>query len=218
MNFQAVTPILVVKNTYLTANPRPGSLWVALASIALLAGASILYWQDAFHWAARLEATPESTFQRGQYWSLVTSFLIHADLRHLFSNGLVFGLLCYLIYGYFGSLSYPTISFVLGAVVHAAALSTYPPHTRLLGASGVVYLMAAFWLTMFVLIERRLSPMKRLMRAVGFGVLVLVPSSIEAGVSYRSHGIGFMVGVVWGIVQFFVMKDLIRAKEEVVVE
>ncbi|HEY7161555.1 MAG TPA: rhomboid family intramembrane serine protease, partial [Acidobacteriota bacterium] len=83
----------------------------------------------------------------------------------------------------------------------------------LVGASGVVYCMAGFWLTLFVLIERRYSIANRLMRSIGFFLIVFVPSTFEPTVSYRAHAIGFVLGILSAIMYFVINRKIIREAE-----
>jgi hypothetical protein len=68
------------------------------------------------------------------------------------------------------------------------------------------------------MLERRLTIGKRLIRAVGFGVIVLVPTAFEPAVSYRTHLIGFLVGTGCAIAYFSKHKERFRAAERVVFE
>jgi membrane associated rhomboid family serine protease len=206
------TAELVVKETHLSRKPKRESPWIALASILLLLIVSLTYWFDFFGVAHLLPAVPEKV-NEGELWRLVTSIGTHADFRHFLGNGIAFGILSFLLYGYFGGLVYPLLTWTLGTLVTLIALATYPPTTRLIGASGVVYLMAGFWLTMYLGIERRLTPARRLFRAVGFALIVLVPTVWDPSVSYRTHGIGFAVGAVFGVIYFVKRKDALRRAE-----
>lgn len=208
-------PIAVVRETLLSRKPRPGAAWLALGTLGVLVFVSVASWHQN---PLRLAATPESVFGERQYWRLLSSMAVHADERHLVVNGAVLGLLTYLVYGYFGPTSYPLLGLMLGAAAMGLTLQTYPPHVVLLGASGLVYLLAAFWLTSFVLIERRLSPMKRLLRATGFTLVTLVPTSFDPHVSYRAHAIGFALGLLWALAHFFTRRDAIRKEELVELE
>ena len=208
----------VIKETYLTRKPAPRSQWVALGSVVVLFVASLVYWSDAFGIASLLPASRESVYFQGEYWRLVTSILIHADFQHFLANGVVFGVLAFLLYGYYGASVYPGLTLVLGSLVTALSLKSYPAQTWLVGASGVVYLMAGFWLALYLMLERRVSIGKRLVRAIGFGVIVLVPTAFEAAVSYRTHLIGFLVGIGFAIAYFTKHKKRFRAAERVVYE
>ena len=131
------------------------------------------------------------------------------------SNGVVLGVLAFLLFGYYGPAIYPALTVLFGTIVTAISLSTYPAQTSLLGASGLVYLMAGFWLALYLLIERRFSWTKRFIRAVGFGLIVLVPTAIEPAVSYRTHLIGFVVGVSFAIAYFAKRKEELRDAERI---
>ena len=208
----------VIKETYLTRKPAPRSQWVALGSVAVLFVASLVYWIDPFGIASLLPASRESVYFRGEYWRLATSILVHADFQHFLANGVVLGVLAFLLYGYYGASVYPGLTLLFGTIVTGLALRTYPAQTWLVGASGVVYLMAGFWLALYLMLERRVRIGKRLVRALGFGVIVLVPTAFEPAVSYRTHLIGFLVGIAFAIAYFAKHKERFRAAERVVYE
>ncbi len=207
--------IPVIKESHLSRKPKPGSHWVALGSVAALLVTSVVFWLDLFGAASLLPAIRERVFVHDEYWRLVTAIGAHADFRHFLGNGIVFGILSFLLYGYFGARVYPVLTWGLGILVTGLALKTYPPQIRLLGASGVVYLMAGFWLTQYLLIERRHSLVKRALRAGGFGLLVLAPTVWDPSVSYRTHAIGLAVGIAFGAVHFSRNKEEFRKAERV---
>jgi len=211
-------PDEVITETHLSRKPASGSVWVALASAALLCMVSTIYWTDAFGLASELAATPETVFDLGQYWRLFTAIGVHSDSRHLMSNALVCAVLSYLLYGYFGAMVHPILTIGGGGLVMALSLATYPPLTILVGASGVTYLMAGFWLTLYLFVERRFTFARRLLRAAGFGVIVLMPTVVEPAVSYRTHALGFGVGVVLGMIYFSMNKERLRGAERVEIE
>ena len=175
----------------------------------------MIYWTDTLGLASQLAATPEMVFERREYWRLLTAIGAHANFEHLLSNAIVFGLLSYLLYGYFGAVVYPLLILSFGVVVMGISLATYPPLTILVGASGVTYLMAGFWLTLYLFVERRFSPGKRLLRSIGFSLIVLMPTVFEPTVSYRTHALGFGVGVLLGLVYFHYKKESLRRAERV---
>jgi rhomboid protease GluP len=213
MNDEPLIP--VVKETYLSRRPAPDSAKVAAASLAVLVAISAVYWLDPLGLAARLPASREAVLERGEYWRLLTAIGAHADLRHLLANGFVFGVLSYLLYGYYGLRVHPLLTLALGAATTAFATATYPPRTQLLGASGLVYAMAGFWLVLYLLLERRLSFAKRLVRSTGFALVVLAPTAFEPLVSYRAHAIGFGLGVLSGAGYFLERKQVFREAERI---
>jgi membrane associated rhomboid family serine protease len=189
-----------------------------LASVAVLCGVSAIYWTDFLGLTSELAATPEMVFDHKEYWRLLTTIGTHANFQHLLSNAIVFGILSYLLYGYFGPVAYPALAVGGGVAVTALSLSTYPPMTILVGASGVTYLMAGFWLTLYLFVERRFSPVKRLLRSMGFSLIVLMPTVFEPTVSYRTHLFGFGVGMVLGLGFFHLSKASLRRAERVEIE
>ena len=48
---------------------------------------------------------------------------------------------------------------------------------------------------------------------MGFSLIVLVPTVWDPSVSYRTHAIGFGVGVLFGVVYFLQRKDALHAAE-----
>lgn len=214
-NWYDDAPRVVVKETLLSKKPAPHSFAVSAVSVLVLVAASIVYWTDAFGLAELLPASREAVFHRGEYWRLATSVAVHADFQHLLTNSIVFAVLSFLLFGYYGAWVYPGLALGLGTLVTALSLRTYEAHVNLLGASGVVYLMAAFWLVLYLVVERRTPLKMRIVRAAGFGLIVLVPTAVEPSISYRTHVIGFVVGAVAAILYFSRNKEAIRAHERV---
>jgi rhomboid protease GluP len=208
-------PIRVVRETLLSRRPHPAAARAALAGVSLLIATSVLYWSDPSGAAGGLPASRESVFGRGEYWRLLSSLGAHSDAAHLLANAALFGLLSYLLFGYYGAIVFPGLATLLGAATTGITLLGYPPEARLVGASGMVYAMAGFWLALYLLVERRLRPGKRLLRALGFAAILLLPTAIEPRVSYRAHAIGFALGGAAGALFFGARREALRAAERV---
>jgi rhomboid protease GluP len=208
----------VVTETLLTREPARGSLPLAAASVAALLLGSLLYWTNAFGLGPYLPASRGAVFERSEYFRLFTSLLVHADFEHFAGNALGFGLLAFLLHGYFGAAAYPGLAVASGVLTTVLSLATYDRETLLLGASGVVYWMAAFWLSLYLLLERRLPIGKRTLRAFGFAIVVLIPTVLEPEVSYRTHAIGFGLGVAMGLFYFAARKSSLRRAERLELE
>jgi membrane associated rhomboid family serine protease len=58
--------------------------------------------------------------------------------------------------------------------------------------------MAALWLFLFLKHADYLSWTHRVMRTIAFALVVLVPTQFEPQVSYRTHAIGFALGLFFG--------------------
>jgi len=201
-----------IKSTLLSEKPREGSLWIALLSVMVLLFVSLLCWRDP-SLLNLLAASQHQVVEEQEYWRLLTTTAIHADLTHFLSNTILFAFFTFLLYGYFGFWVFPVAVLALGSLTNYLSLLTYPENTQLIGASGLVYLMAGFWLTTYVLVERSHPLKKRILVAMGIALIVLVPSSLSPGVSYRTHAIGCGIGVIAALGYFQARKEQIRSLE-----
>jgi rhomboid protease GluP len=207
-----------VRETLLSRKPREWSLEIAALFLCVILAISLLAWRNGAALLPALAATPEGVFQRREYWRLLTAVGVHADVMHVLSNVVLLTFFTYLLFGYFGFWVFPVLSLVMAGLTDYISLLTYPPEVSLIGASGLVYWMAGFWLSMYLLVERSVSPGKRVLRAVCLALLVLVPSTLQANVSYRTHAIGLGLGVISAIGYFQLNRRWIRAAEVVEVE
>ncbi len=200
-------------STILSRRPRPLSGLVAATAILTCLLVSVACWHPERNLYLQLAAIPSRVLQEREFYRLVTALAVHADLRHFLSNALLLGIFAYLLYGYFGFWVFPAGALLLGAAVNYLSLLTYPPEIRLVGASGMIYGMAGFWLMMYMLVERRLSFGRRTLHGVGVGLVLLVPAALDQSVSYRSHGIGLGLGVVFALAYFACHRERIRSEE-----
>ena len=207
-------PFPRVVETFISRKPHPGGKWVGVLSVIVCLAVSAVCWEPDSPWGDRLSAIPNKVFHSHEYWRLFTSMGVHADPEHLIANSLPLALLSSLIFGYYGVWIYPVWLLIAGALVMGISLATYPPESSLVGASGLVYLMAGFWLMLFLFIDRRHSVAQRLFRAAGFSLIFLVPTSYKVGVSYRTHGIGFAMGMAFGLAYFLMARRRIRTFEK----
>jgi rhomboid protease GluP len=207
----------VIRKTYLSTKPRAVNAWAPLYAMTLMMILSLIYWQDPSGWGSSLVASPDLVFHQHQYWRLFTSMGVHADIQHFLSNAVFFTGLGFLLRNYFGRLAFPIISVLGGAAIHGLTLLfytwAYSSQVTLLGASGVVYFMAGFWLSLFVGIERQMSLARRIMSCIGFTLILLAPTSYEPNISYAAHGIGFIVGLLFGLLFFLFHRHLYRKAE-----
>lgn len=147
----------------------------------------------------RLWASGEAVFAHGEYWRLVTSLLTHADIVHLLTNALFFLVFGWLLRAYFGFLVFPVASFAIGVATTLLTIALYEPHMRLVGASGMVYGMAALWLVFYLRYDTDHYPSMRILRAAGFVMIMLLPTTLHPTVSYLAHAIGFGTGILAGL-------------------
>lgn len=161
-----------------------------------------------------LSANGHQVFAKKEYWRLFTTTLLHADLVHLAHNAFFFAGLSALLFHYFGFWVFPALSVVAGGLINLVTLYYYPPEVTLVGVSGVVYFMASFWLTNYILIEKRQKLWIRFVHAIAVSLIFLFPEVFEVRTSYLAHGMGFLFGVPFGIVYYLIMRKKIRAQDE----
>jgi len=206
-----------IKSTLLSQKPREESLLIALLSVTVLLFVSLLCWRNP-SLLDLLAASRHQVVGEQEYWRLLTTTAIHADLTHFLSNAILFALFTFLLYGYFGFWVFPVAVVALGSLTNYLSLLTYSENIQLIGASGLVYLMAGFWLTTYVLVERTHPLKRRVLVAMGIALIVLVPSNLSPGVSYRTHAIGCGIGIVVALGYFQARKEQIRSLETFQIE
>ncbi|TFH39458.1 MAG: rhomboid family intramembrane serine protease, partial [Chrysiogenales bacterium] len=141
----------------------------------------------------------EALFDRGEWWRLLTAIATHVNLPHLLSNALILFVFGWMLHAYFGMTIFPLAALGVGVITNLATISLYEPEIRLLGASGMAYGMVALWLVFYIRHDTDRRFPSRVFRALGFSAIMLVPTTFEPNVSYLSHAIGFLIGVVSGI-------------------
>lgn len=160
-----------------------------------------------------LQASGQEVFQDAHYWKAWTTSLVHADLNHLFHNAFFFTVFSVLLNAYFGWFMFPFMSFIMGGIINMISLKFYEPHVYLVGISGVIYFMVAFWMVLYVGIDRKLTLSRRIINALAISLILFFPQGFEARVSYLAHGAGFAVGAVLGLLYFAYHRQSIRNQE-----
>ena len=211
-------PSYRVRETLLYRKPREYSRDVAVISVLMILWITLLAWQNSEALLPTFAATSNGVLGNQEYWRLLTSVAVHADFGHFLSNIIFVAIFSYLLFGYYGIWVYPVLGVALAGLTNYLSLLTYPVGTSLIGASGLVYWMAGFWLSMYLMVERSLGIGKRSIRAVGVALIVLFPSTFQENVSYRTHAIGFGLGVVSAFAYFQRNRHSIRAAEVIEVE
>src|SRR5690606_26204612 len=108
----------------------------------------------------------------GEYWKLWTTLFVHADIGHALSNAFLFFILGFFLYGYYGIRVFPLAALFWGGITNLFVLLQYESDIHLIGASGVVYWMGGFWLTLYFLLNRKLSLFPRALRTIGVGLIL----------------------------------------------
>ncbi|MBC7692386.1 MAG: rhomboid family intramembrane serine protease [Methylotenera sp.] len=170
----------LLKKTLLSTPPENGSATVSAFSIAFIALIFFAERAGLLDTSRYLAGTGRQVFEQHHYWRAFTTTLVHADLGHLFSNSIFFTGLAFLLNGYFGKWIFPVLSFLAGGVINLMILPQYPADVAIIGASGIVYFMAALWLTLYFMIDRRHSIARRLINVIALS-LILTRSGSPSG-------------------------------------
>lgn len=193
--------------TFLSKRPTSLSFMIGVISLAFM---TLLFGTNP----KSFSANGFLVFEKGEYWRAFTTTLLHADLNHLAHNAFFLLGLSTLLHSYFGLWVFPVLSLIVGGMINLMALKIYPPAVHLVGVSGVIYFMASFWLTSYILIERRQKIQSRLIHATGVTLIFLFPQVFRPEVSYLAHGLGFALGIPFAILYFGINFRKIRSSEE----
>ena len=188
------SPEVEAPSPLLTNRPLLASVWPIAWMIALA------YVSSYYHWGhpGALSVSGHKAFVLGEYWRGVTALFAHGDFAHFLGNSwllLVFG---FWLHHVGGLLAFPWVSVVVGVLTNLTTVAIYPPQVHLVGASGMAYAMVGMWLTWFLRYDS--TPLaKRWLRVVAFTLVVMFPTTFRPEVSYLAHGIGFVYGVIAGL-------------------
>ncbi len=204
----------VIRETWLT---RKLDGWAvsasALSTMALILGAT-LYWNGTLGLDTWMAANHVQLFASHQWWRAWTTLFVHGDPRHLLSNAFMFFIVGIFLSGYFGVFVFPLLAVAVGGLLNILVLGGMPPETQLIGMSGVVFWMGGFWLTLYLLIDRRRTLTQRIVRAGGATLGLYVPAeAFDPSISYLSHLWGFIFGVAFALIYFFYNREKFNAAE-----
>lgn len=202
--------------TFLTGRPSRQSLWQTAMYVLFISVFTQFYWIDPINLSHLLPAVGAEIFDKFELWRLVTAMFIHGDIAHLLSNLYMLSIFSYFVLAYYGTTTFWSLTLIGGSLVNLLAIMTYPPHVRLLGASGLVYLFGGFWLILYMFIQKQHSFTKRIVRVIGMGLMVFFPTSFEPTTSYRTHFIGFAVGLTIGLIYYILNRKKVREKDQYV--
>ena len=73
--------------------------------------------------------------------------------------------------------------------------------------------MGAAWLTFYFLIDRRRTLGRRLAVALGIALVIFAPETYKPEISYLSHFLGFLFGVLSALIYYFVNRTEIKSAE-----
>jgi len=198
---------------WFTRKHHSEAITVTLALTALLLSGAFLYISDGLGAHSWMSVSGSKIFSDGEYWRLLTSLLAHSDFGHIAANSLLFVPLTYLLSSYFGPLHFPIAALLSGALVNLIVIFSMPPQTSLIGISGSVSWMAAAWLTLVFLIDRKERPKRKFGAALFLTLFLFVPETVKPQVSYYSHFVGYLGGAAYAGVFYFFQKESFKKAE-----
>jgi rhomboid protease GluP len=216
-HLKKVTEKKLIVSNWLTKKIAPVTEWTTLILVFLLLCGSFIYQSDIFQAKDWMSASYNDVFIKREYWRLWTTLFAHADFGHIFGNLFMFVPFAFILTGYFGPIYFPLIGFILGGLTNALVLQTMPPEIELIGVSGVVYWMGATYLMLSFFIDRRESTLKRVIKNLGIALILFFPDTLKVEVSYLSHFIGFILGLVSGAILYKLNQKKFEALEVVTI-
>lgn len=163
---------------------------------------SMFYWEQNGAFTDLIAASANSVFEKGEYWRLFTSVFAHGDLDHFLSNMLMLSFLTYFVTAFYG-IAAALFAFLAGALINLGTLQWIGGDTALVGASGVVYYLWGFWLSLYVCIQKQLTLIGRFLRVGAIFLVLLIPTTYSPSTSYFAHYFGFVIGALAGTALYF---------------
>ncbi len=138
---------------------------------------------------------------KGEFWTIITSLFLHANLLHLLGNMLFLYVFGNTLEEDLGATKTLSAFFLGGALSFLLSLFFYDPATPMIGASAAIFTLSA--------VVMLLKPLK-------FSILLFMPQGLvailyfvynalavyfgtEGNVAYMAHIIGFAIGIPLGM-------------------
>ncbi|OFZ16388.1 MAG: hypothetical protein A2X86_21970 [Bdellovibrionales bacterium GWA2_49_15] len=207
-----------IKENWLTRKPRRKAFYSTFFSTAILLMGTLFYLNDFFDANRLMPASSMTVFRQLEVWRLWTTLFAHADVQHVMGNLILFLPFAYYLSSYFGVFFFPVLGFFAGGGINFLVLKTMPQESYLIGVSGVVHWMGAAWMTLSFLIDRRESWGRRFLKVLGVSLILFIPDTLKAEVSYLSHFLGYGLGILCALLYYLIFFRKFRAAEVLEVE
>ncbi len=202
-----------LKKSFLSRPLEDAYFYLALVFQLVFVLVSWIDWTQVVPAKSFFAVSGADVFQRHEFYRLFTAVFAHGSWDHVLGNSLFFVPFAALLSNYFGLAVFPFFTFLVGALINFIVISIYPLDVSVLGVSGVVYFMVAFWLVLYIGIERGLSLRQKILRSFGLAMLEFMPEKFDANISYLSHAVGFGLGILFGAFFFFYYRNEFRSSE-----
>ena len=147
----------------------------------------------------------------GEYYRIFTATFLHANVKHLFDNMIMLGIVGAIIENYMGHGLY-RIMYLLAGICGNLLSMAYEIHNDLqwvsVGASGSVMGVVGF-LAVWIVINRKVLVQDKsmLIRLLFLLVFVVDACFFQSGANTVAHLGGFLTGFVIGILNIIVFKN-----------
>lgn len=202
-----------IKENWITHKWPPGGINSTLFLVFILSIGTFLYLNGIFHADEWMPVSGNGIFLHHQYWRLWSALIAHADLAHILGNLFLFIPFAYFLSHYFGLWLFPFTAFVIGGLINFLVIQTLPNEVTLIGVSGVVYWMGSTWISLDFFIDKRESTSQRFLKATGVSIILFFPTTFLPEVSYLSHFLGYILGILTGTIVYFVFKKKFQKLE-----
>ena len=209
------TKIEMIENflTKKSESSKATALVQTLFLVLLLIVGTSLFLNDFFKADSWMPASFTSVFVKEQWWKPWTTLFAHGYLTHVGSNLFLFIPFAYFLSTTFSFWLFPFMGFLFGGLINLIVLTTLSPETSLIGVSGVVYWMGACWITLSFFIDLRETLTRRIIKSTGIALILFFPQTLKPEVSYLSHFLGSVFGVLSGTAYYFLNRKKIRSAD-----
>lgn len=151
--------------------------------------------QELFEWGALRSAS----LRDGEWWRVVTSMFMHANVLHLVSNLVALGVAAFFGICLFKVWKTAVIFFISGVCAGTAAAWLF--EGIYVGASGAIMGLMGALLAVYICYRKSLHERAGLWWVAGTSALTLL-IGIQAGISNTAHIAGLLTGAALGLVLF----------------
>ena len=163
----------------------PITFWIFLANLLMYCYTAILSQNFIIidFWVQELFGVSGESIGAGRYFVLITAMFVHQDLLHLGLNLFSLAIIGFVFESRGGRTNFLIIYFLAGLITNLLSLILFPQWT-FVGASAAIFGIVG-------------ATIMRLLDSVVFGALfILTLFAMAPPMSFLSHGIGAVVGVV----------------------
>ena len=137
----------------------------------------------------------EKIIDNGEYYRLLTSMFLHADIMHIFSNMIALLFFGTAVENNFSKIEYIIIYFISGLIGNLFSLILLPPNVISLGASGAIFGLIGAAFILFTVDGDRTIIFLGL-----FYLLFFIISSLAPGINLWAHLFGLIGGIGFGYI------------------